>query len=39
MVNFKRFKNRKLCDAEKNFGKKFLKVVAVLKKVVLLQPI
>ena len=39
MVDFKRFKNKKLSNAKKKNGKKFLKVVVVLKKAVSLQPI
>jgi hypothetical protein len=38
MVNFKRFKNKKLSNAEKKIMKFFLKVFAVMKKAVSLQP-
>ena len=39
MVDFKRFKNKKLSNAKKKIVKNFLKVVAALKKVVFLQPL
>ena len=39
MVDFKRFKNKKLSNAKKKNGKKNLKMVVVLKKVVFLQPL
>ena len=39
MVDFKRFKNKKLSNAEKKIMKIFLKVVAVMKKAVSLQPL
>jgi len=38
-MSFKRFKNKKLCNAKKKNGKIFLEMVGITKKVVFLQPI